>query len=229
VKKLVAEWLGHEVVEISAEARPISTPTEAARDLFARFDAELRDLGLSLDNTVRSRLWAQDRAVRDEGSRARVAALGGAARSASSSYISPQHFDSDASLAVDLWALRPNRPDTQKVLVEYDPPIVPLRYLAWDDLLFLSGVTAVLPTLSDQIADILPRIEESLTLAGASWEQVVRVGCFLHRGQSLNELKNLLARSIDVGLPFVEYGFVDGYSTEGKLIEIEVTAQLPGD
>ena len=46
--------------------------------------------------------------------------------------------------------------------------------------------------------------------------------------RNLDELKNLLARSIDVGLPFVEYGFVDGYSTEGKLIEIEVTAQLPG-
>src|SRR5206468_10921561 len=156
-------------------------------------------------------------------------APGGAARSASSSYISPQHFDSDASVAADLWALRPTRRDARKVLVEYDPAIVPLRYLVWDGLVFLSGVTVVLPTLADQIADILPRIQESLTLAGTSWEQVVRVGCFLHRSQSLDELKNLLARSIDVSLPLVEYGFVDGYSTEGKLIEIEVTAQLPGD
>jgi enamine deaminase RidA (YjgF/YER057c/UK114 family) len=226
VRKIVSEWLGREIVELSAEGRPDLGAAEQARDIFRRFDAELRGLGLPLDNTVRSRLWGRDRASRDNGSRERVAALAGAARSASSSYISPSHFDSDATVALDLWALRPSRGAEAKSLVEYDPPIVPLRYLVWDQLVVLSGVTAVLPTLPDQIADILPRIEESLSMAGASWDQVVKMSCFLHRSQSLDELKGLLARSIDVELPFVEYGFVDGYSSEGKLIEIETTAKL---
>lgn len=225
MRKLVSEWLGREIVELSAEGRPGLAVAGQARDIFRRFDEELRGLGLSLDNTVRSRLWGRDRASRDDGSRERVAALAGAARSASSSYISPTHFDSAASV-LDLWALRPSQATAAKSLVEYDPPIVPLRYLVWDQLVVLSGVTAALPTLPDQIADVLPRIEASLSLAGAGWERVVRMSCFLHRSQSLDELKSLLARSIDVDLPFVEYGFVDGYSSEGKLIEIETTAQL---
>jgi len=226
VRKLVHEWLGHELVELSAEGRSSGDAAEQGRELFARLDGELRDLGLSLDNTVRSRVWGRDRPSRDAGSRERVTALSGAARSAISSFIAPGHFESDADVAVDLWALRPRRAGLQKTLVEYDPTIVPLRYLVWDDLVFLSGVTAVLPTLDEQIADILPRIESSLTLAGVGWEHVVRVSYLLRRGQSLDHLKQLLARSIDVRFPTVEYGFVDGYSSEGKLIEIEVTAQL---
>jgi enamine deaminase RidA (YjgF/YER057c/UK114 family) len=226
VRKLVSEWQGRELIELGAEGRPGLDVVAQARDIFHRFDDELRGLGLSLDHTVRSRLWGRDRTSRDEGSRERVAALTGQARSASSSYISPSHFESDASVALDLWALRPSPSAGSKTLVEYDPPIVPLRYLVWDELAILSGVTAVLPTLADQIADILPRIQASLTLAGANWEQVVKMSCFLQRSQSVDDLKSLLARSIDVRLPFVEYGFVDGYSSEGKLIEIEVTAKL---
>ncbi len=124
--------------------------------------------------------------------------------------------------------MRPARPNEKKSLVEYDPPIVPLRYLVWDELVVLSGVTAVLPTLDEQIADILPRIEGSLLNAGTGWEQVVRVSCFLHRSQSFDELKNLIAGSVGVRFPSLEIGFADGYSSEGKLVEIEVTAILPG-
>lgn len=169
MRKLVYEWLGREFVALSAEGRPELGVAEQARDLFRRFDEELRGLGLSLDDTVRTRLWGRERASRDEGSRERVAALAGRARSASSSYIAPAHFDSDAQVAVDLYAMRPRRSGLEKALVEYDPPIVPLRYLAWDQVVVLSGVTAVLPTLADQVADILPRIEASLADADAGW------------------------------------------------------------
>ncbi len=30
---------------------------------------------------------------------------------------------------------------------------------------------------------------------------------------------------INAPIPLMEYGFVDGYSAEGKLVEVEVTAQ----
>jgi enamine deaminase RidA (YjgF/YER057c/UK114 family) len=226
MRKLVQDWLGHELVELSIEAQPGRDAAGQAEELFGRLDRELHTLDLSLSNTVRTRLWGRDRASRDAGSRERVAALTGAARSASSSFIAPDHFDSNADVAVDLWAVRPNRAGIEKSLVEYDPPIVPLRYLVYDDLVFLSGVTAVLPTLDDQVADILPRIEASLGLAAVGWEDVVHVSCLLHRSQRLDRLKQLLATAVDVRFPVVEYGFVDGYSSEGKLIEIEVTAKL---
>ena len=184
-------------------------------------------MGLSLENTVRTRLWGKDRESRNLGSNERVRILSGKARSASSSYIAPVHFDSNAHVALDLLAMRPLRPGLEKTLVEYDPPITPLRYLVYDSLAFLSGVTAVLPTLDDQMADILSRISTSLTSAGSSWGKVVRVSFFLHRSQALQALKDLFKKTVKAEIPQMEFAFVDGYSAEGKLIEIEVTAQKP--
>lgn len=222
----------HEFITVSGESRPGLPPDEAARDLFARFTTELHAHGLSLDDTVRTRLWGRDRAARDGGSRERVQVLSGKARSASSSYISPRHFESEGAVAVDLWAMRGT---AQKTVQEYDPPIVPPRYIAAGGLVFLSGVTWDTGTLDVQLAAILPRIGGSLQDAGASWATVVKLSCFLHRSQTVHDLRRgilkvlgaergkLLGGEAPVA---VEYSFVDGYSTPGKLIEIETTAVL---
>jgi enamine deaminase RidA (YjgF/YER057c/UK114 family) len=174
---------------------------------------------------VRTRLWGHDRKSRDEASAERMRILSGPARSASSSYISPGHFDSPAHVAVDLLALRPSN-GAQKVLAEYDPPIVPLRYLVYDSFVVLSGVTAVLPTLEEQMQNILPRIAGSLADAGASWERVVKMSFFLRRSQKLDNLRALFRQTVSADIPAMEYAFVDGYSAEGKLIEIETTAKI---
>src|SRR5258706_1732534 len=121
----IVSWLGREFVEVSAEAQPGATAAAEAREIFSRCERELGAVGLSLDHTVRSRLWGKDRQSRDLGSAERVRALAGKARSASSSYIAPERFDSGAAVAVDLLAMRPARPGANKILKEYDPPIVP--------------------------------------------------------------------------------------------------------
>jgi enamine deaminase RidA (YjgF/YER057c/UK114 family) len=226
MRKKIFSWLGKEFVELSGEAIRAATATEEARELFQRFDRELRSHGLSLDNTVRSRLWGRDRQSRDEGSNERVKALSGKARSASSSYIAPGHFDSNSRVGVDLLALTPSRHDAEKRVVEYDPPIVPLRYLVYDSVVILSGVTTVLPKLEEQLDNILPRIEGSLKDAGSSWDKVARVSFFLHRSQQVETLKQLFRRQVQAAIPQFEYSFVDGYSSEGKLCEVEVTATL---
>jgi enamine deaminase RidA (YjgF/YER057c/UK114 family) len=226
MQKRIFSWLGKEFVELSGEAKPSSTATEEARELFQRLDQELRIHGLSLDNTVRSRLWGRDRESRDQGSNERVKILSGKARSASSSYIAPIHFDSNAKVAIDLLAMRPSRSDAEKFLKEYDPPIVPLRYLTYDSVVVLSGVTAVLATLDEQLDNILPRIEDSLKNAGSSWDRVAKVSFFLHRSQRLEILKELLGSRVPAKIPAMEYSFVDGYSSAGKLCEIEVTATM---
>ena len=186
----------------------------------------MRSHGLSLDNTVRSRLWGRDRDSRDLGSTERVKALSGKARSASSSYICPGHFDSQAKVAVDLIAMRPARPDMQKRVVEYDPPIVPIRFLVYDSMVVLSGVTTVLPTLAEQFDNIFPRIAASLSDAGSSWDKVARVSFYLHRSQTIEHLRELFARHVTANVPQREICFVDGYSSEGKFCEVEVTATL---
>ena len=222
--KKIFSWLGKEFVELSSEAQSGATATEQAREIFLRFDRELRTTGLFLDNTVRTRLWGKDRESRDLGSEERVRVLSGKARSASSSYIAPDHFDSEACVALDLVAMRPSRSETQKILKEYDPPIVPLRYLIYDSVVFLSGVTAVLPALEDQLADILPRISSSLADAGSSWDRVAKVSFYLHRSQKLETLRALFRKTVAAEITQIEYSFVDGYSAAGKLIEIETAA-----
>jgi enamine deaminase RidA (YjgF/YER057c/UK114 family) len=222
--KRISSWLGKEFVELSSEAKSGATATEQAREIFQRFDRDLRTLGISLDNTVRTRLWGKDLESRNLGSNERVGVLSGKARSVSSSYIAPDHFDSDAAVALDLLAMRPSRAGVEKILKEYDPPITPLRYLVYDSVIFLSGVTAVLPTLEDQMADILPRISSSLADASSSWDRVVKVSFYLHRSQQVENLRTLFRKSVATEIPQMEYSFVDGYSAEGKLIEIETTA-----
>jgi len=226
MQSTIYDWLGHEWVALRGEGLPTLGVEDQTRDLFRRLAADLQELGLSLGDTLRTRLWARDRDARDRGSRARVDALSGAARSASSSFIAPAYFDSAAAVAVELWAMRPAEPRSQKLLVEYEPPIVPLRYLSREGVLVLSGVTSVLPTLAEQVHEILAAIQASLAQAGVAWPHAVRVASHLHRSQSLIELRSLLKPVTEGAAAELEFGFVDGYSTPGKLVEIEVTAQL---
>jgi enamine deaminase RidA (YjgF/YER057c/UK114 family) len=226
MRKEVLTWLGREFLFLSAEAKPGADATQETREIFQRFQNELQRTGLSLDHTVRTRLWGRDRESRDEANEERFKALTGKARSVSSSYYSPTHFASEARVALDLLALRPSHGGVKKFLKEYDPPLVPLRYLIYDSIVFLSGVTAILPTIEDQLANILPRISASLSDAGSSWEKVAKVSFYLHRSQSLEKLRAVFQEAIKADIPQMDCAFVDGYSNPGKLIEIEVTGTL---
>jgi enamine deaminase RidA (YjgF/YER057c/UK114 family) len=217
-------WLGREFVYLTAEAAPGPDPEAALGRLFEQFELTLSGWGLRLDDTVRSRLWARDSASRDLGSRARLRFLARGARSASSSYIAPAHFDSPTSVGLDLWAMRPSQIGATKIVREYEPPIVPVRFVVYDSIVFLSGVTHEIGTLNEQLGMILPRIDESLKESGSGWEMVASVSCFLHCSQALAELKALLPKYAPVDLRRAEFSLVDGYSKPGKLIEIEVTA-----
>jgi len=223
VRKRFLSWLDREFVELSAEAQPAASAADEASLLFQRFDDELTGDGLSLNGTVRTRLWARDRQSRDLASIERRRILSGEARSASSSYIAPGHFDSDGRVAVDLLAMISPKADARKHLVEYDPPIVPIRFLVYDSVVVLSGVTSVQPTLEGQLDNILPRIEGSLTEAGTTWASVARISFYLHRSRAIKELQTLFDARIQASIPNREVVLVDGFSTEGKLCEIEVT------
>ena len=226
MQKKIFTWMGKEFIELSGEAKPAATATSEAQEIFTRFDNELRAHGLSLDNTVRSRLWGCDRQSRDLGSNERVKLLSGKARSASSSYIAPGRFDSPAKVAIDLIARRPAQAAMPTRIVEYEPPIVPIRFLTYENVVVLSGVTTVLPTLEAQLDNILPRIHGSLTVAGSSWDKVARISFYLHRSQTIENLKNFFQRHVKAQIPQMEYCFVDGYSSEGKFCEVEVTAHV---
>lgn len=84
----------------------------------------------------------------------------------------------------------------------------------------------MLPTLEERVAtDILPRITGYLDKAGSSWQQVANVSCYLHRSQSADEMRALFRQAVPTWPPRFEIVFVDGYLLDGKLVEIEVTAE----
>lgn len=220
----VVQWLGREFVVLYAEGESGLSASAQTADLFSRFEQELRRAGLSLENLARTRIWAKDRASRDAASKGRIAALTGKARAASSSFVAPGRFASGALVALDVIAMRPRREDAQRLIVEYSPPQTPIRYLKYDSLAFLSGVTSRGAGLSSQVPDILDRISGSLRDAGSSWSQAASAFLCFHRSQSLDSLRELFRRSVPAAIPVIEYANADGYASEGCLLEIEVTA-----
>ncbi len=219
------EWLGRECVAVSCEGAAGVAGDAGVDGILDRVAAAIGRLGFSLDNTVRTRLWARDRESRNLGSRARSRRMSGGARSASSSYIHPAHLDSDARVALDLLAMRSG---AAKKRVEYDPPLVPLRYLDLEGRIFLSGVTATTGDLPQQTREICGLIGASLEHAGTSWEQVVKVSFFLHHEADMAALRRAFHAAAQVPAEYTACSFVEGYSAAGKLIEVEVTADAPG-
>lgn len=223
MQKRVFEWQGQEFIELSDEARSGGSSFDQARDVLERMDLELRKEETSLVGTVRTRLWARDAGGRTRGSRARVEVLSGDARSASSSYIAPDHFQTNADIAIDLVAMKPAK-GLEKMLVEYDPPQIPLRYVTYGPLVHLSGVTSEKATLAEQVADIVQAIGGSLSDAGTSWDNVVKVSIYLQRNESQAELEKLFGSQAPNAE--LDHALVDGYSAPDKRVEIEITATV---
>lgn len=221
------DWLGREFVAVSCEGGAGLAGGEGVEGLLGRIEEGIAPLGFSLEDTVRTRLWGRDRESRNLGSQARSRRMRGAARSASSSYIAPDHLDSGASVALDFLAMRSGG---EKKLVEYDPPVVPLRYLELDSLVFLSGVTATTGGLSAQVSEVCGLIGDSLAHAGTSWDRAALVSFYLQQEADPAELKDAFERAVGPRPGRTECTFVEGYSAQGKLIEIEVTAErgVPG-
>jgi enamine deaminase RidA (YjgF/YER057c/UK114 family) len=220
----IQNWLGWEWISLSVEARGGGAPRAQALEAFEQCKTRLKDFGLTLDDVVRSRLWSVDRPSRDAASDVRAEVLSGKARAASSSYICAEHFQGNAQVGYDVIAIKP-RAGASKVIRENEPPRTPCRYLTVGPLLVLSGQTAVLPDLEIQVTtNILPRITEYMKEARSGWDKVGNVSCYLHRSQDPEHMRALFKRMVPVWPPRFECVPVDGYSAEGKLVEVEVTA-----
>lgn len=219
-------WMDREYVKVWGEGQTGLDAPEATRELLERLRGALARHDLSLDNTLRTRLFARDSAGRDAGSGARREVFSGRARSVSSGLIAPAVAGLDAAVALELLVARPRQAGAEKLLREYDPPRTPLRYLVYDSVLFASGVTGEGATLADQVAAVMAEHTESLAMAGASWDKVVHIACFLQSGQSADAMRQALQQAAPVaGIP-LEYELVEGFAGQGRLIEIEFVARL---
>jgi enamine deaminase RidA (YjgF/YER057c/UK114 family) len=183
-------------------------------------------LGLSLENTVRTRTWGRDAEARKLAVDERSKILTGNSKGSSTSYICPEFFDSTARVAVDLIAMRAANPNAERKPVEFDPPRLFLRSLIYDAFVFLSGVARAGADLKNSLAETIAEIDGCLAVAGTSWDQVTTAAYFLHRSQKIEVLKGLLEKNRRLGTSQTEFCFVNGFAREGILVEVEVTAKV---
>ncbi len=227
MKKRIFSWRGREWLELSGEARPGTSVEEETTSLFRSFDQELKAHGLSLENTVRTRLWGRDRETRNLGTAERSKILTGRSKASSSSYISPHRFDSDARVALDLLAMRPSRADAERRPVEFQPRRNYLCYLRYESFVFLSGYTSDAETLEEQVSQVVKAVAGGLIVAGTQFDKLIKLSLFLHRSQNLDTLKELLRRYPPAPNNLqIKFGFVDGFAGEKSLLEVEATALI---
>jgi enamine deaminase RidA (YjgF/YER057c/UK114 family) len=224
MKTKLFNWMGREFVEIAAEGKAGAAPESAVNELFQRFEAELKSHGLSLDNAARIRVWGRDRDARTLATAARSKILTGKRKAASSSFISRDWFDSEATAGLELLALRPIDPGAERRPIDFEPARNYLCYLGYDSVLFYSGFTSDAATLEEQVPDVLRTLANAFAVSGVSWSKVVKLSILLDRTQKLEVLRNLLAQGPRVDVPEVEVSLVDGFAGEKYLLEIEATA-----
>jgi enamine deaminase RidA (YjgF/YER057c/UK114 family) len=228
MRKTIFSWLGREFISFSGEARVTGSVAEQTHDLFGRFEEELEESRLSLDHTVRTRIWASDREARDLATGARSNILTGKRKAASSSYVSASHFDSGAKVALDLLAMRPSGAGHDRIAVEFEPARPYIAQLRYDSVAFVSGFTSERDRLEDQVPEVFADIDGALKAASTTWNQVGKVSVYLSRTQSVDALKNLLQKANGLDPDKIEFEFVDGFAREKGLLEIEATALIVG-
>lgn len=216
-------WLGRRFIDLSAQGQP-GVPVDATiTEMFENFALELTSAGLSLDNTVRVRIWGRDQEARSLATVARSKILAGDRKAASSSFISQQWFDSKGTAGLELLALHPRNSAAVRSPVDFVPARNYLCFLEYDSLLFFSGFTSEALNMAQQTAETLATLESALSRAGAHWPDVRKVSLMLQRGVDAGPFKQVLERRGAVAAE-LELSFVDGFAGEKYLLEIEATA-----
>ncbi len=227
MRKRVFNWQGQRFVYLGLEGKAGRPLDQQSKALFERAAQELHRSGLALDqNVVRTRVFGRTREARGAVSDVRGKTFIGKARAATSSFISPAHFESDAGVALDLLAMSPPGGGAVREVSEHEPQQSFIRHLTWGPMVFLAGMTCEeYPTLKQQYEDILPRAGKLLKETGCDWKNVVGISFFLHKDHDPDALLTDVAKMVPVSLGNAEVEFVEGYSRPGKLIEIEITAR----
>jgi len=227
MRKRVFNWQGQGFVYLALEGKAGEPLEQQSQALLAHASDELRSFGLSLDrHVVRTRVFGRTREARNAVSDTRAKTFSGAARAATSSFIAPAHFSSDADVALDLFAMSPPGGGAIRKVVEHEPQQTFIRYLTWGPMVFLAGMTCEEhPTLQQQYGDILPRAGKLLQEAGCDWRNVVGVSFFLHKDHDPGALLTGVAKTVPIALDNAEVELVEGFSRPGKLVEIEITAR----
>jgi hypothetical protein len=194
----VFRWLGEEFVSLSWEGNGEGTIADEMRELFGRFGDWLGRFELTLDNTVRTRMFVRDIDTWHVAAAERAKCMTGRARSTSSSHVRPERLGAKPRFSIDLLAMHAPQTGEQKILREYEPQTVvsaPHDVGQVGVLLGRDGHDDV--DARRAVSDRRRPADDTLRDAGVSWERVERASFFLHRDESIPELRERLARTVE--------------------------------
>lgn len=221
-----SEWIylgSSEVLALRGEALP-GHAGEQLSELLVSCEMALSKEGLSSDDIVFQRLWHRSRDVREPASAARRAFFTGSRRTGSSSFQSASRFNGDGDVAIELFAMR-RKPGQSKRIVDFADPRHYPHYVVQGDIVFVSGMAVLAPTLGQQLALSLTDVERALVAEDLAWKNVVEVHAFIERGHASSSwLATSLIQAVEVKIPRITIEPVDGLATPGKLLEIEAIA-----
>lgn len=221
-------WAGHSLVSLYGEGDPKRTPAEQLTDVFATLDRELTELGLSLDNGVRHRIWTSSREAREASNGVRAELITGNRRCATSSFISRDVISSGGDVAVEMIAQVPAATPVRRLVVFF-PPRRYARYLVQDGLMFVSGMAEEGASMDAQFANAMGEIAVAMRQESVTWDNVFSAQLFIERGDTdPTWLLNRFREAVGGGLPHLDCEEVDGLASPGKHLEIEITAALNG-
>lgn len=219
-------WAGRSLISLLAEGAPDRTPADQLAGVLEGCDRRLRDIGLSLENAVRHRLWTRDRRARDESNDIRARLIAGNRRCATSSFIDRDRFASAGDVAVELWAQLPASTPRRR-LIDFDPPRRYARYLVQDGLFHLSGMAEPGATIDTQFDNAFGEVVRAMAMEKVAWADVLSASLFIERGQGEPQwLIERFRQAAGTDVPFVECEPVDGLASIDKHLEIEITARL---
>jgi 2-iminobutanoate/2-iminopropanoate deaminase len=107
--------------------------------------------------------------------------------------------------------------------------------ISWGNLLFLSGrapvdlttMRVVSDDFEEQARNVLDQCVEALREAGSAPEHVLRVQCYLLNADDFDAWNRLWVEYFPAPRP-VRTTICTGFAVPGMLIEVEVTAGIPG-
>lgn len=208
-----------------------SSDVAQVHGLMDAIDAELRRVGLAgIPDVVRTRIYAASRPARDTGSQVRTGRLlTGPGVSASSSFIEPGRFPGGDGVAFDGMAIT-GAGDGSKIVERYEGVNAAglCRYVITGDLVFNTGITSVLPTYEEQLAEIGPRVLATIAHAEARTGRRMTptvITAYVDRRQAPGN-GGWVAERLGLRGVLVVIGRCDGFTTPGKLVEVEVDGVL---
>jgi enamine deaminase RidA (YjgF/YER057c/UK114 family) len=214
------------LLQVIAGGTPGSDIQAQSTTAISRAFSEIEKAGFKTDHIVRSRIWGRDAATRRIASDVRRLECTGLKRGATASFFDAERLGDGVDMLIDIFALSVKTNDARKVSQEYATPVAAPLFIGLEGMVFLSGNTDTSPKLEDQLVKIRDKIKIALQSSSAQWRQVSLVSAFLSKTMNTLEAQRAIAATFpELSCP-VTITSVDGFSSPGKLIEIEVTASI---